>query len=215
MNIQYYNDGSLKITKEYISFENIIMPTSALSFVYYGRKDVSWWKPILMIAAGLILIFLDYFEIDILKWVSWGLIGYGVYELIQAFIESRKMEFYFYSHSGKDISFEIDRGQEILDAVHNMLDNVVGDDSKETTTNDIDITEEGTFEVILNSCDVTKKITVVKCIYDLLKIDLKEAKEIVDNAPKTVKKCISERAAEKIKKVLEAAGAEIEIRNDQ
>ena len=125
-NKTYYEDSNLKITKEYICFENMIMPTSALSFVSYGRKDVSWWKPILMIAAGLILIFLEYFEIDILKWISWGLIGYGVYELIQAFIESRKMEFYLISHSGKDISFELDGGQEILDAVHLMLEDKVG-----------------------------------------------------------------------------------------
>jgi large subunit ribosomal protein L7/L12 len=57
-----------------------------------------------------------------------------------------------------------------------------------------------------------KKINVIKEIRTITGLGLKEAKDLVEGAPKTVKEGISKADAENIKKVLEAAGAKVELK---
>ncbi len=71
--------------------------------------------------------------------------------------------------------------------------------------------EKTEFDVILKSPGA-KKIQVIKVVREITGLGLKEAKELVDNAPKPVKEGISKEEAEEIKKKLEEAGAEVEIK---
>ena len=73
--------------------------------------------------------------------------------------------------------------------------------------------EKTSFDVILKSVpDATKKLAVVKAVKDLASLGLKESKELVDGAPKTVKEGVSKDEAESLKKALEEAGAEVEVK---
>ncbi len=73
--------------------------------------------------------------------------------------------------------------------------------------------EKSSFDVILKAVpDATKKLAVVKTVKDLASLGLKESKELVDNAPKPVKEGISKDEAEALKKALEEAGAEVELK---
>ena len=73
-------------------------------------------------------------------------------------------------------------------------------------------TEEKTeFDVILTSFG-EKKINVIKEIRGITGLGLKEAKEVVESAPKAVKEGVSKEEAEEIKKKLEEAGASTEIK---
>ena len=56
------------------------------------------------------------------------------------------------------------------------------------------------------------KLQVVKAVKELTGLGLKEAKEIVDSAPKAVKEGVGKDEAEGIKKALEEAGAEVELK---
>ena len=68
-----------------------------------------------------------------------------------------------------------------------------------------------TYTVVLaNSGD--KKIQVIKEIRTITALGLKEAKDLVDGAPKTVKENVAKADAENMKKVLEAAGAKVELK---
>lgn len=68
-----------------------------------------------------------------------------------------------------------------------------------------------TVDVILKSCG-DKKIQVLKAVRELTGLGLKEAKELVDNAPKPVKEGAAKDEADKMKAVLEEQGAEIELK---
>tara|TARA_B100000902_G_scaffold358015_1_gene372841 strand:+ start:3994 stop:4374 length:381 start_codon:yes stop_codon:yes gene_type:complete len=67
------------------------------------------------------------------------------------------------------------------------------------------------FDVILKAAGAAK-LKVVKSVKELTGLGLKEAKDIVDSAPKTVKEAVSKDEAEGIKKALEEAGAEVELK---
>ncbi|NQT29737.1 MAG: 50S ribosomal protein L7/L12 [Candidatus Saganbacteria bacterium] len=67
------------------------------------------------------------------------------------------------------------------------------------------------FDVILASTGA-KKIQVLKVLREVTGLGLKEAKELVDTAPKPVKQGIKKEEAEEIKKKLEAEGAKVEIK---
>ena len=56
------------------------------------------------------------------------------------------------------------------------------------------------------------KLQVVKAVKDITGLGLKEAKDLVDGAPKTVKEGVSKEEAEQIKSQLEEAGAEVELK---
>ncbi len=71
--------------------------------------------------------------------------------------------------------------------------------------------EKTEFDVILKSFG-EKKINVIKVVRAHTGLGLKEAKDLVDSAPKPVKEGISKEEAEKIKKELEEAGATVEIK---
>ncbi len=71
--------------------------------------------------------------------------------------------------------------------------------------------EKTEFTVILKSGGQAK-LAVVKLVKELSGLGLKEAKELVDNAPKPVKEGIKKDEAESLKKQLEEAGAEVEIK---
>jgi len=71
--------------------------------------------------------------------------------------------------------------------------------------------EQTSFTVVLKSFG-DKKIRVIKEIRALTALGLKEAKDLVEGAPKSVKEGVSKEDAEKIKKQLEDAGATVEIK---
>ena len=71
--------------------------------------------------------------------------------------------------------------------------------------------EKTEFDVILKSAGANK-IAVIKVVRELTGLGLKEAKEIVDNAPKTLKEAVSKEDAEKIVNDLKEAGAEAEMK---
>ncbi len=71
--------------------------------------------------------------------------------------------------------------------------------------------EKTTFDVVLTGFG-DKKIQVIKEVRALTGLGLKEAKDLVDGVPKPVKEGVSKEDAETAKKVLEAAGATIEIK---
>ena len=71
--------------------------------------------------------------------------------------------------------------------------------------------EKTEFDVILKAAG-GNKLQVVKLVKELTSLGLEEAKELVDGAPKAVKEGISKEEAESLKKSLEEAGAEVEIK---
>lgn len=71
--------------------------------------------------------------------------------------------------------------------------------------------EQTTFNVILQSAG-EKKIQVIKVVRELTKLGLKEAKDLVDGAPKPVREGVNKEEAEEIKKKLEEVGASVEIK---
>lgn len=71
--------------------------------------------------------------------------------------------------------------------------------------------EKTEFDVVLKAAG-DNKIKVVKAVKDITGLGLKEAKEMVDGAPKTIKEKIAKDAAEDIKKQLEELGAEVEVK---
>ncbi len=66
--------------------------------------------------------------------------------------------------------------------------------------------------MILASVDAAKKINVIKVVRELTNLGLKEAKELVESAPKPLKEGVSKEEAETIKKKLTEAGATVEIK---
>ncbi len=71
--------------------------------------------------------------------------------------------------------------------------------------------EKTSFDVILTEAG-TQKIQVIKEIRGITNLGLKEAKDLVEGAPKPVKQGVPKEEADKIKKVLEAAGAKVEVK---
>ena len=71
--------------------------------------------------------------------------------------------------------------------------------------------EQTEFDVILASAGANK-INVIKVVREITGLGLKEAKEVVDGAPKAVKEKVEKAEAEEIKKKLEEAGATVEVK---
>ena len=71
--------------------------------------------------------------------------------------------------------------------------------------------EKTEFDVVLKSFGA-KKLDVIKAVREITGLGLKEAKEMVEGAPKAVKEGVSKDEAENIKKALEEAGAEVEVK---
>ena len=73
------------------------------------------------------------------------------------------------------------------------------------------VEEKSSFDVVLKSAGAAK-LQVVKAVKELAGLGLKEAKELVDGAPSVVKEGLSKADAENLKKSLEEAGAEVELK---
>ncbi len=71
--------------------------------------------------------------------------------------------------------------------------------------------EQTEFNVILADMGA-KKINVIKAVRGITGLGLKEAKELVESAPSTVKEAVSKEEAEEVKKTLEDAGAKVELK---
>ena len=71
--------------------------------------------------------------------------------------------------------------------------------------------EKTSFDVILANAGQAK-LQVVKAVKDISGMELKEAKDLVDGAPKAIKEGVSKEEAEQIKSQLEEAGAEVEVK---
>ena len=71
--------------------------------------------------------------------------------------------------------------------------------------------EKTAFDVVLKSAGANK-LNVVKKVKDVAGLGLKEAKELVDGAPSTVKEGLSKAEAEDLKRQLEEVGAEVELK---
>ena len=71
--------------------------------------------------------------------------------------------------------------------------------------------EKTTFDVVLKSAGQAK-LAVVKLVKELTSLGLKEAKELVDAAPKAIKEGVTKDEADALKKQLEDAGAEVEVK---
>ncbi len=71
--------------------------------------------------------------------------------------------------------------------------------------------EQTEFNVILSQIG-SNKVSVIKTVREITGLGLKEAKELVDNSPKSVKEGISKEDAESVKKKLEGVGAVVEIK---
>jgi large subunit ribosomal protein L7/L12 len=74
-----------------------------------------------------------------------------------------------------------------------------------------EVEEKTSFDVVLKSAGAAK-LAVVKLVKELTSLGLKEAKELVDAAPKAIKEGVSKDEAEALKKALEEAGAEVEVK---
>ncbi len=72
------------------------------------------------------------------------------------------------------------------------------------------VEEKTSFTVILKSAGA-QKLNAIKAVREVTSLGLKEAKDLVEGAPKTVKENVKKEEADEIKKKLEAAGATVEI----
>ena len=73
------------------------------------------------------------------------------------------------------------------------------------------VEEKTEFDVILKSAGASK-LNVIKVVRELTGLGLKDAKDLVEAAPKTIKEAVSKEDADKIAEQLKAAGAEVEIK---
>ena len=71
--------------------------------------------------------------------------------------------------------------------------------------------EQTQFDVILTSPGQTK-LQIIKVVKEITGLGLKEAKELVDSAPKAIKEKVSKSEAEQVKAMLEEAGGEVEVK---
>jgi large subunit ribosomal protein L7/L12 len=74
------------------------------------------------------------------------------------------------------------------------------------------VEEKTEFTVVLKAYPADKKVTVIKVIREITGLGLKEAKDLVEGAPSTVKEGVSKADSEKFKKQLEDGGAQVEVK---
>ena len=79
------------------------------------------------------------------------------------------------------------------------------------TTASADVDEKSEFDVILKAAGGSK-LAVVKLVKELTGLGLKDAKDLVDNAPSPIKEGVTKDEAEGLKSSLEEAGAEVELK---
>jgi len=74
------------------------------------------------------------------------------------------------------------------------------------------VEEQATFDVTLTGFTTEKKIQVIKAIREVTNLGLKDAKDLVEGAPKLVKEGVSKEEAQSIKSKMEAAGGTVELK---
>ena len=74
------------------------------------------------------------------------------------------------------------------------------------------VEEKTEFTVVLKEYPADKKVTVIKVVREATGLGLKEAKDLVEGIPSTIKDGVNKADAEKIKKALEEAGAKVEVK---
>jgi large subunit ribosomal protein L7/L12 len=74
------------------------------------------------------------------------------------------------------------------------------------------VEEKTEFTVVLKEYPADKKVTVIKVIREITGLGLKEAKDLVEGVPSTVKEAVSKADSETFKKKLEEAGAKVEVK---
>ena len=74
------------------------------------------------------------------------------------------------------------------------------------------VEEKTEFTVVLSAIDAAKKVNVIKVVREITGLGLKEAKDLVEGAPKTVKEGVNKADSEAMKKKLEAVGAKVELK---
>jgi large subunit ribosomal protein L7/L12 len=74
------------------------------------------------------------------------------------------------------------------------------------------VEEKEDFDVVLAAIDAAKKIGIIKVVREITQLGLKEAKDLVEAAPKAVKEGVPKAEAEEIKKKLTEAGATVELK---
>jgi large subunit ribosomal protein L7/L12 len=72
--------------------------------------------------------------------------------------------------------------------------------------------EKTEFTVTLTGFDAAKKINIIKVVREVTSLGLKEAKDLVESAPKPIKEAVSKDEAASIKKKFEEAGAQVEVK---
>ena len=72
--------------------------------------------------------------------------------------------------------------------------------------------EKDEFNVVLTAVDAAKKISVIKVVREITGLGLKEAKDLVEGAPKAVKENVSKAEAEELKKKITEAGGTVELK---
>nr|UEQ12014.1 ribosomal protein L12 [Kumanoa mahlacensis] len=76
----------------------------------------------------------------------------------------------------------------------------------------VEVEEQTEFDVILSNVPASQKIAILKVVRSLTGLGLKEAKDLVESAPKALKESVSKQDAEQMKSKLEEAGAKVEIK---
>jgi len=74
------------------------------------------------------------------------------------------------------------------------------------------VEEKTEFTVVLASIDAAKKVGVIKVVRELTGLGLKEAKDLVEGAPQTVKDGVDKKTSEEMKKKLEEAGGKVDLK---
>ncbi|MBI2383451.1 MAG: 50S ribosomal protein L7/L12 [Gammaproteobacteria bacterium] len=74
------------------------------------------------------------------------------------------------------------------------------------------VAEKTEFNVVMTAVDAAKKVNVIKAVREITGLGLKEAKDLVEGAPQTVKEGAAKADAEAMKKKLEEAGAKVELK---
>ncbi|MBZ8179742.1 MAG: 50S ribosomal protein L7/L12 [Oscillatoria sp. PMC 1051.18] len=75
-----------------------------------------------------------------------------------------------------------------------------------------EVEEKTEFDVILEEFPADKKIAILKVVRSITGLGLKEAKEMVESAPKPIKEAVAKEEAESVKKQLEEAGAKVSVK---
>nr|YP_009391939.1 ribosomal protein L12 [Acrosorium ciliolatum]ARW60083.1 ribosomal protein L12 [Acrosorium ciliolatum] len=104
-----------------------------------------------------------------------------------------------------EVTFDVDTS-----SISNTGVIVANSDNTGSTMNEIE--EKTEFDIILEEVPATQKIAILKVVRSLTSLGLKEAKELVESAPKAIKESASKEEAEEIKGKLEEAGAKVSIK---